>query len=119
MLESRMCFFFFSSRRRHTRFKCDWSSDVCSSDLTTPDTPKYWESIAVSEDVSRPPQLLEMYLAPSVVAAVCSATNRPLPVALVASTRSILHRGQIAQTMATAGDSARVQSSPAGAVAGH
>src|SRR5882762_1475854 len=25
--------FFFSSRRRHTRFKCDWSSDVCSSDL--------------------------------------------------------------------------------------
>src|SRR2546430_10462989 len=28
-----MCFFFFSSRRRHTRFDCDWSSDVCSSDL--------------------------------------------------------------------------------------
>src|SRR2546430_7945609 len=26
-------FFFFSSRRRHTRFDCDWSSDVCSSDL--------------------------------------------------------------------------------------
>src|SRR5260370_32380470 len=25
--------FFFPSRRRHTRFKCDWSSDVCSSDL--------------------------------------------------------------------------------------
>src|SRR5260370_41587850 len=25
--------FFFSSRRRHTIFKCDWSSDVCSSDL--------------------------------------------------------------------------------------
>src|SRR5256886_9365440 len=24
---------FFSSRRRHTRFDCDWSSDVCSSDL--------------------------------------------------------------------------------------
>src|SRR3989475_722925 len=31
-----MCvFFFFSSRRRHTRFDCDWSSDVCSSDLET------------------------------------------------------------------------------------
>src|SRR5688572_31079032 len=28
-------FFFFSSRRRHTRFDCDWSSDVCSSDLLT------------------------------------------------------------------------------------
>src|SRR5438270_11302755 len=26
--------FFFSSRRRHTRFDCDWSSGVCSSDLT-------------------------------------------------------------------------------------
>src|SRR2546430_4044150 len=35
-------FFFFSSRRRHTRFDCDWSSDVCSSDLSSlrrmPDT---------------------------------------------------------------------------------
>src|SRR5690606_39815035 len=28
--------FFFSSRRRHTRFSRDWSSDVCSSDLPTP-----------------------------------------------------------------------------------
>src|SRR5690242_7023651 len=27
------CGFFFSSRRRHTRLTCDWSSDVCSSDL--------------------------------------------------------------------------------------
>src|SRR5437588_2956760 len=27
--------FFFSSRRRHTRSLCDWSSDVCSSDLLT------------------------------------------------------------------------------------
>src|SRR5256886_5304734 len=33
-IESDTCsFFFFSSRRRHTRFDCDWSSDVCSSDL--------------------------------------------------------------------------------------
>src|SRR5499427_9948432 len=29
----RFFFFFFSSRRRHTRSLCDWSSDVCSSDL--------------------------------------------------------------------------------------
>src|SRR5690242_21895636 len=28
-----MIYFFFSSRRRHTRLTCDWSSDVCSSDL--------------------------------------------------------------------------------------
>src|ERR1035441_10929235 len=30
------CFFFFSSRRRHTRCLSDWSSDVCSSDLVDP-----------------------------------------------------------------------------------
>src|SRR5690606_40044845 len=29
---------FFSSRRRHTRFSRDWSSDVCSSDLEAPPT---------------------------------------------------------------------------------
>src|SRR5688572_31040411 len=33
-------FFFFSSRRRHTRFDCDWSSDVCSSDLVK----RFWTS---------------------------------------------------------------------------
>src|SRR5260221_4694349 len=36
MLWDRTCavsLFFFSSRRRHTRSLCDWSSDVCSSDL--------------------------------------------------------------------------------------
>src|SRR5256885_3421176 len=30
---ARRCYFFFSSRRRHTRLQGDWSSDVCSSDL--------------------------------------------------------------------------------------
>src|SRR2546430_3658452 len=42
------CFFFFSSRRRHTRFDCDWSSDVCSSDLKeffhTMVRPRVWAS---------------------------------------------------------------------------
>src|SRR6266511_5874081 len=33
---SYVIFFFFSSRRRHTRFSRDWSSDVCSSDLARP-----------------------------------------------------------------------------------
>src|SRR6266571_6835133 len=32
-------FFFFSSRRRHTRLTCDWSSDVCSSDLVPSQPP--------------------------------------------------------------------------------
>src|SRR5690606_40497042 len=31
---SKVGYFFFSSRRRHTRFSRDWSSDVCSSDLS-------------------------------------------------------------------------------------
>src|SRR5574341_665672 len=37
LCRNRMCFwfFFFSSRRRHTRLVGDWSSDVCSSDLTS------------------------------------------------------------------------------------
>src|SRR5256885_16272273 len=34
-------FFFFSSRRRHTRLQGDWSSDVCSSDLGNPISAKY------------------------------------------------------------------------------
>src|SRR5690606_15981333 len=34
-------FFFFSSRRRHTRFSRDWSSDVCSSDLNTVGSRKF------------------------------------------------------------------------------
>src|SRR5690348_17696791 len=34
--------FFFSSRRRHTRWTGDWSSDVCSSDLSSP--PEYSEN---------------------------------------------------------------------------
>src|SRR5256885_6058337 len=34
LLHTLFIFFFFSSRRRHTRLQGDWSSDVCSSDLT-------------------------------------------------------------------------------------
>src|SRR5437762_6247860 len=40
-------FFFFSSRRRHTRYIGDWSSDVCSSDLSTrgQNGPLIWPSV--------------------------------------------------------------------------
>src|SRR2546422_1914846 len=38
------CFFFFSSRRRHTRCSRDWSSDVCSSDLA----PGGWSQVAAA-----------------------------------------------------------------------
>src|SRR5260370_1453975 len=36
---ARVASFFFSSKRRNTKFKCDWSSDVCSSDLPPPALP--------------------------------------------------------------------------------
>src|SRR5690606_11357930 len=44
-------FFFFSSRRRHTRFSRDWSSDVCSSDLdgTVHGGPMYYLSKGLKE----------------------------------------------------------------------
>src|SRR2546426_5673117 len=38
-----LLFFFFSSRRRHTRLQGDWSSDVCSSDLAqSARAPRLW-----------------------------------------------------------------------------
>src|SRR5690606_40371155 len=43
----------FSSRRRHTRFSRDWSSDVCSSDLATPKAPAFCPATA-----ERPHRLL-------------------------------------------------------------
>src|SRR5690606_22061420 len=49
--------FFFSSRRRHTRFSRDWSSDVCSSDLTYIDargfpSPSFVVASAAAETIS-------------------------------------------------------------------
>src|SRR6266487_2403213 len=40
-----VCFFFFSSRRRHTRWTGDWSSDVCSSDLEGRDRQQALQSL--------------------------------------------------------------------------
>src|SRR2546430_15905892 len=50
-------FFFFSSRRRHTRFDCDWSSDVCSSDLT------YWRQLRTRDGLLRAIEAFEEALA--------------------------------------------------------
>src|SRR2546427_8164201 len=62
-------FFFFSSRRRHTRFDCDWSSDVCSSDLVpaarprppargTTCSPSAWSPTKCSRGGRRHPSLI-------------------------------------------------------------
>src|SRR3989449_2357573 len=40
-------FFFFSSRRRHTRCSSDWSSDVCSSDLSVPPPDPICSSLSI------------------------------------------------------------------------
>src|SRR5699024_10131789 len=42
--------FFFSSRRRHTRSKRDWSSDVCSSDLDFPELSQYKGHTLITTD---------------------------------------------------------------------
>src|SRR5476649_396452 len=46
-------FFFFSSRRRHTRSLCDWSSDVCSSDLDDLDAPRSGAGRPITEEGGR------------------------------------------------------------------
>src|SRR3989449_1637355 len=46
-------FFFFSSRRRHTRCSRDWSSDVCSSDLSSPSAGMRWRIFCSAESVRR------------------------------------------------------------------
>src|SRR2546430_4281228 len=48
--------FFFSSRRRHTRIDCDWSSDVCSSDL------RARNDLVVFDCGAVPPNLIESEL---------------------------------------------------------
>src|SRR5215475_8648799 len=69
--------FFFSSRRRHTRFSRDWSSDVCSSDLAATDR-------ATGAEVAV--KLLHAHLARD--AATCERFRRELAIA-----RSLEHPG--------------------------
>src|SRR5690625_7956925 len=45
--------FFFSSRRRHTRWPRDWSSDVCSSDLTSKSMSQKWGSVRLLRVVAQ------------------------------------------------------------------
>src|SRR2546426_10461330 len=67
-------FFFFSSRRRHTRLQGDWSSDVCSSDLVAPATHVVLERSVVEEiELDQlDPRVLEIEQ-PSILTATVSA----------------------------------------------
>src|SRR2546427_1280713 len=75
-------FFFFSSRRRHTRFDCDWSSDVCSSDLT-------------SFAVTRRTGASRWRNAPSMIDAAISAAGPKLRGASWTTTRSEEHTSEL------------------------
>src|SRR6266478_9328982 len=67
--------FFFSSRRRHTRFDCDWSSDVCSSDLARLQKP--WAQIERAADGSFPITALLTPLPPAAGGGTPSAQAPP------------------------------------------
>src|SRR5690606_39875260 len=59
-----MCFFF-SSRRRHTRFSRDWSSDVCSSDLTNfekQDMPSILVNFKINDMIKTPTFIAAFFL---------------------------------------------------------
>src|SRR6266513_1767612 len=57
-----MILFFFSSRRRHTRSKRDWSSDVCSSDLfyAPDDSMHWWEKLGGHVSAASRHNLIDM-----------------------------------------------------------
>src|SRR3712207_8829024 len=67
-------FFFFSSRRRHTRYWRDWSSDVCSSDLDNAQI-AYFPGRIVSDtdDPVFTPREVELLSRPNVAAYVVTA----------------------------------------------
>src|SRR5688572_32003211 len=71
----RSFFFFFSSRRRHTRFDCDWSSDVCSSDLIKHANPC---GVAVADDITATYTLAHECDPRSAFGGIV-AINRPVP----------------------------------------
>src|SRR5256886_9770672 len=54
MVQVRCLRLVFSSRRRDTRFDCDWSSDVCSSDLVPMRMPKVWRMWLTTAAASMP-----------------------------------------------------------------
>src|SRR5699024_3732046 len=58
-----MCivFFFFSSRRRHTRSKRDWSSDVCSSDLLMVDWKDAREGVLTYDVIDYIKEIINMH----------------------------------------------------------
>src|SRR3989475_4885246 len=104
-----MFFFFFSSRRRHTRFDCDWSSDVCSSDLAAPPrqraaraievallsgrTLSWWQREARETGIMRPWYIHLTLPRDALHRRIAERVDRMLAAGLVAEGRTLLARG--------------------------
>src|SRR5256885_8232333 len=73
-------FFFFSSRRRHTRLQGDWSSDVCSSDLLgrSDCAPEFARDVFASQEIGVLPRLVHSRFGLHVVE-VCAREAGVLP----------------------------------------
>src|SRR5207302_8165660 len=81
--------FFFSSRRRHTRFSRDWSSDVCSSDLKLLETP--WSGLPTglrSTDDASDPGLGYLGIACQSIAAEARLLAQPVSFELVSTSHA-------------------------------
>src|SRR2546430_15557738 len=72
------CVFFFSSRRRHTRFDCDWSSDVCSSDLGAGGKVLETGAPFVTEDYVNDAQISKGYVETAIAEGVVTQAVVPL-----------------------------------------
>src|SRR5215217_8396754 len=92
-------FFFFSSRRRHTRYWRDWSSDVCSSDLPG----GHWKRLTILGAIARDGLVAVMTVAAATSTAVFLAfleqvlipALRTRPEVLVAMDNLAPHRAAV------------------------
>src|SRR5207253_3590437 len=68
---------FFSSRRRHTRWPRDWSSDVCSSDLLLRPRPKWPRDRYAAEQCDERASFIKKLVGHEAVATGLSSTEKP------------------------------------------
>src|SRR2546430_16907674 len=87
--------FFFSSRRRHTRFDCDWSSDVCSSDLWSQVLSR--GAVADLADAVETPAIHDAGVRHATAVGIAGAYRRETHVACHPHGRQALGRGPVAQ----------------------
>src|SRR5690625_6178198 len=73
--------FFLSSRRRHTRWPRDWSSDVCSSDLMTAEWGAWLAELSLNDDVVAATVTVESYptTGQDLIAAVKDSVSESTP----------------------------------------